>query len=121
MASLPRSATATTYIDGLEIDRLRTAPFPNMSTRTAELEFFIIPESEGQRLIDSSYYGNNEPHEYTVMIDQILTWAYSAKILDYKIVLIPLKVVCTLKLVGDFKYEREGIPDTLEVCRTFSE
>lgn len=110
------------FIDGIRLAGVtfEGTPIPNIISGIAVLEYYMHVDDEGQRVIDSTWYGKNEYHEYVVVMSNDFRWTYAAQIEDYKIQLNPvIKVRCVLKLIGDCKYERLGSENPLEICKNF--
>jgi hypothetical protein len=96
-------------------------PVPDMDRMNATLKYIYDLENQGQKIIEKSYYGSNEPNEYTIeLFDNGLIFNYEAKIYNYELDLETMQASVRLKLCGSFTFERGFGADKVTIKKDFS-
>lgn len=103
------------YIDGIPLSEpTYDIEIPNVTTLKASFSYHIVPEDEGQFLLDKSMYGEDEVHEYTITTDNQM-WGFDGVISNYKLIHDDINfpvgyygMFVEIDLCGKFKYSRCG-------------
>jgi hypothetical protein len=110
--------TINVYVDGVFIGGIKnTFPIPDMTTKSAFLNYIILKNDPGQIIIDVSAHKEDETHEFKIILSDYYTWVYDGMISNYKLDSgSPVEATVKIVLCGKFKY----CCGTQEVNRVFA-